>query len=135
MTPRRVEDAALVSGFAAEVLDRMLAAYLPKVLPALSGEQRAEVEATHAAVGWAAGRWQARPVSASGSAETRVTEIVAVSGHDEISTAEAARMLRLSERRVRQLAAGGMGRRVGRTWLLDRDQVELYGTGRGRRSA
>jgi excisionase family DNA binding protein len=49
--------------------------------------------------------------------------------HDDatISVAEAAKLLRRSERHVRRIArAEGLGRRVGRAWLLNRVAVLAY---------
>ncbi len=41
-------------------------------------------------------------------------------------SAAAATVLGVSRRQTQRLAAAGLGRKVGRTWLLDRESVELY---------
>lgn len=132
MTVRRppyVEGAALIEGFAAHVLDRVLARHLPAVLAVMpfSPEQRAEVDAARAAIQQAADRYEQRPLSAADD-ETAldVAAVSADSAHEWISTSEAAVMLGVQERRARQLAAAGMGRKVGRAWLLDRSAVLVY---------
>ena len=136
--PRYVEGAALVSGFAAHVFDVLLARHLPAVLrfTPLSPEQRAEVEAARAAIARAADVYVGMPVvSAFGSAETPAAEIGASWAGDEVvTTAEAAVLLGVSERRARQLAAAGLGRKVGQRWVLDRGAV-LAWRDRQRRSA
>jgi excisionase family DNA binding protein len=50
----------------------------------------------------------------------------------EITTDEAAAMLTLTARRVRQLARSGAlaGRQVGKTWLLDEASVRLVALAR-----
>ena len=64
----------------------------------------------------------------AGASDLGTTEVVgaeARSGwsHDEISIDEAAGILGVSPRRVRTLAAGGLGRKVGSRWLIDRAAV------------
>lgn len=50
--------------------------------------------------------------------------------HDEITIAQAAGLLDVTERRVCQLAAGwadsGLARKVGRSWVVDRQAVVLH---------
>lgn len=119
-------EGALIEGFAAHVLDRVLARHLPAYLGRFSAGQRAEVDAARTAIRRAADAYEQRPlIAVSGSAETHGAETSADSAH-EISTSEAAVILRITERRARQLAAGGMGRKVGRAWLLDRSLVLAY---------
>jgi len=92
----------------------------------------------------AARQWEQRNrddgVSVDGSAEAAVAEIAPRSGmrHGDssaavVSTGAAAGMLDVSERRVRQLLAGGLlaGQRIGRQWLVERDSVEAYKADRG----
>lgn len=120
-------EGALISGPSAHILDRVLASpNVVRVLDALPPWMRAEVDATRRAIQRAAAAYEALPISANGNAETGLAEIGTGSPH-EISTSEASVLLGLSERRVRQLAAGGMGRRVGGRWLLDRSAVTAYG--------
>lgn len=122
---------AHVEGFAALVVDRLLAAHLPRVLGAMSAEQRREVELARREVRAAADWWLAstRVVAAGGNAEGVGAEIEAGSSvNDEIDVATAVRLLGCGARRVRQLAAGwepqGLARKVGQSWLLDRTAVE-----------
>jgi hypothetical protein len=117
-----VASAALVSGPAAHVIDRLLARYLPSLL--LPTWLIAEVESTRAAIRLAAREYEALPVAASGTAATAVAEIEPALPC-EISTADASGLLGLSERRTRQLGPL-LGRRVGRAWLFDRDAVLDY---------
>ncbi|MFI7632423.1 helix-turn-helix domain-containing protein [Microbispora rosea] len=117
--PLRYVEGALVSGFAAHVVDRLLAKHLPMLLRStpMSEEQRAALVETRVAVALAADTW------AIAAAATPVAAIGSSSPGDEISTAEAAALLGVKERRVRQLAEGGLGRKVGRVWVLDRAAV------------
>jgi CRP-like cAMP-binding protein len=119
-----VEHAAVVAGFSAHVLDRLLARHLPRYLGAMSDEQRAEVAAAHAAIHRAALRYAETPTAASGRAVQAVDE--GGSGlrrEHESSVAEVADMLGLSPRRVRVLAvrweSEGLARKSGRDWLID----------------
>lgn len=126
--PAYVEGAALVEGVAAHVLAELLATpaarrYLRARPPSLQGA----IEEAVTAIRQAACAYEAvlAPTSGSGSAETPLAEIVRRFG-EEITTGQAAVLLGVSERRARQLAAGGMGRKAGRTWLLDRAAVEEH---------
>lgn len=117
---------ALVQGVSAHVLDRILAS--PKVVQAMSAYpswMRAELEATRRAIRRAAREYEALPVAVGGSAEVEFAEVAPPLAH-EITTSEASAVLGLTERRVRQLAAEGMGRRAGSRWLLDRSAVLAY---------
>lgn len=118
---------ALVAGWPAFVLDVILNRYLPPYLAAMTPQQRAEVERAHQAIGDAARLYDAVRTSVSGSAEAALAETAACSEEHEITTAAAALLLGLTERRVCQLAAGwaddGFARKVGRTWLLQREAV------------
>jgi excisionase family DNA binding protein len=81
--------------------------------------------------------WQERRVSVDGSAEMVVTEIGSDSWRvDELSPEGAAELLGVSASRVRQLLRAGVlsGRRVGRSWLVRRDDVAAY-VGTPRRDA
>ncbi|MFI0482228.1 helix-turn-helix domain-containing protein [Actinomadura sp. 9N215] len=127
--PSRYVEGALIHGVSAHVLDRVLR--WPVVAGALDDLpvwMRPEVEAARRAIRWAAAEYEALPLvaAADGIAAAQEAETVPPSRHGEITTGEAAGLLRLSERRVRQLAAQGMGRRAGGRWLLDRSAVLAY---------
>lgn len=68
----------------------------------------------------------AAPTSASGSAEATEPQIGASSGREQITTDQAAEMLGITARRVRQMIADDQltGIRVGRSWTVERLQVE-----------
>lgn len=133
-SPRYVEGAALVAGFAAHVIDRVLARHLPALLQwtQLSADQRQALEETRTAIARAADLHAQQSTSAT---ETPVAEIGPTSPHDEMSTAEAAAELGVTQRRVCQLAEGGLGRKVGRVWVLDRAAVLAYSDEHRSRSA
>ncbi|WP_326583333.1 helix-turn-helix domain-containing protein [Streptomyces sp. NBC_00481] len=118
---------ALVDGVTAHVLDKVLASpNVAEVLCSLPPWMRAEVEAGRRAIRRAAREYEQLAVAAvEGSAETEVPDVGAPLGH-EITTCEAAALLDVTERRVRQLAAGGMGQRRGGRWVLDRSAVLAY---------
>ena len=126
---------ALVTGASAHVLDRLLCSPdVRRVVECLPPWLRAEVEATATAIGRAALEYVALPVSLDRDAETQDGEIAALSERTGVGpldgwlTAEqAANLLGLSARRVQQLAAGGLGRKVGRVWWLDETAVRAYG--------
>lgn len=125
---------ALVHGVSAHVLDRLLASPdVVRLFAAMPPWMRPELEATRRAVRVAAQEYEALPTAGRGSAETPAAEVGPLSPH-EISTYQASVLLGVGERRVRQLAAGGMGRQVGGRWLLDRSAVLAYAQQRrGRR--
>lgn len=119
-------EGALVTGVSAHILDRVLASpNVANVLAGLPPWMRPEVEATRRAIRRAAREYEALPVSAHGSAEAEVPEVGPALAH-EITTTEASTLLALSERRIRQLAAEGMGRRQAGRWVLDRSAVLAY---------
>lgn len=131
-----VEGAAIVSGLPAHVIDRILALHLSAVLGSLpfSQAQRQEIQAAKNAIHRAADRYIGLPsVAAPGNTATKIEEVAASWSPDEITTAEAGELLGLTERRMRQLAACGMGRKAGHAWLLDRSMVLAYS--RNRRTA
>ncbi len=130
---------ALVTGATAHVLDRLLRSpNVRQLLDNLPSWLRAEVDATARAIGRAAADYEALPVSPERSGEAPFGEIAARSAG--IGTAgwldagQAANLLGVSARRVQQLAAGGMGRRVGRVWRLDETAVREYGQRQRRRT-
>jgi excisionase family DNA binding protein len=123
-----LRQAAYVDGVVAHVLAELLATpaarrYLRSRPATLQGD----IERAIVAIRQAAGAYEKTlgPASADGSAETPLAEIVQPFDR-EITTREAAALLGVTERRVRQLAAGGMGRKAGSQWLLDRTAVEEY---------
>lgn len=117
---------ALVQGVSAHVLDKVLASpNVAEVLRSLPPWLRAELDETRRAIRRAAQEYEQLPPAADGSAETEVPAVGALLPH-EITTREAAVLLGLTERRVRQLAAGGMGQRRGGRWVLDRSAVLAY---------
>jgi hypothetical protein len=123
---------ALVSGASAHVIDRVLRSpNVQQVLDNLPEWLRVEVEATVKAIRRAAADYEALPISLRRSAEAPVGEIAARSQHigsdGWLDVEQAATLLDVTPRRVQQLAAGGMGRRVGRIWRLDETAVRAYG--------
>ncbi|MEW2421265.1 hypothetical protein AB0911_12045 [Streptomyces nigra] len=117
---------ALVQGVSAHVLDRVLASpNVAEVLRQLPPWMRPELEETCRAIGRAAREYEQLPHAAAGSPETEVPEVAAPLGH-EITTREAGALLGVTERRARQLAAGGMGQLRGGRWVLDRSVVLAY---------
>ncbi|MEU2625739.1 hypothetical protein [Kitasatospora sp. NPDC007106] len=108
------------------MLDRILASpNVAQVLRALPTWMHLEVDATRRAIRRAAHTYEALPRAADGSAEVDAPEVGPGLPH-EITTTEASTLLALSERRVRQLAAEGMGRRQAGRWFLDRSAVLAY---------
>ncbi|WP_345195967.1 hypothetical protein [Streptomyces lavendulae] len=96
-----------------------------RILDDLPAWMRPEVDAARRAIRLAAREYEALPIAVAGTSETPVPEVGPLSPH-EIDTYQASILLGLGERRVRQLAAGGMGRLVGGRWLLDRSAVLAY---------
>ena len=123
-----VTDAAIVGGFAAHVVDRLLARYLEALLPAMSPEQRAEAAACQVAVRRAAMAYRARPVA---DVPDMPEPDMRAGSPAEIDTGTAAALLRVTPRQARRLAEGGLGRKVAGRWWLEREAVMEY----GRRSA
>jgi hypothetical protein len=118
-----------VAGWPAFVVDCLLRRHGGPYLKAMSPEQAREMEVFHRAVHAAAAYWQAR-TAVIGSAEAATAEVPSSSRSDDLSTAQAASLLGVSERRVCQLAAtwqdDGLARKVGRSWLVDREAVTVY---------
>ncbi|MEW2135515.1 hypothetical protein AB0892_02705 [Streptomyces sp. NPDC005409] len=117
---------ALVHGVSAHVFDRVLSSpNVARLLDDLPLWMRPEVDAARRAIRLAAREYEGLPVAVAGTTETQAAEVGPLSPH-EIDTYQASVLLGLGERRVRQLAAGGMGRLVGGRWLLDRSAVLAY---------
>jgi hypothetical protein len=120
-------EAAMVSGAPAHVLDRVLRSPdVQRVINNLPPWLPVEVTATVQAIRTAASRYEAQPMR---SDETPIGEIEARSdrvGYGWLNVEQAASQLDVTPRRVQQLAAGGMGHRVGRVWRLDPTAVHAY---------
>lgn len=130
-----VEHAAIIAGWPVQVIDTLMSRFLPPYLGTMTRGQRAEVEAAHAVIARAARAYRAS--SDIGPSEPEASdEAEDLSRDDKISSAEAADMLRVGQRQVCKLAAvwegHGLARRVGRTWLIDRDAVMAYRDRQGR---
>jgi hypothetical protein len=123
MTTTYVREAVLIEGAAAHVLDRLLARYLPGVIESLPPWLRDEVLSARDGIRRAAVAYEARPVAVDGSAETDDSE-TSPSWSEQITSGAAATILGVTERRVRQLGAAGLGRKVGRAWVFDRAVVQ-----------
>lgn len=119
--------AAIVHGRAATGVAWLLRRAIERGdLNAIPEAVRAETLAAIQAVDLASRAWARRTsVSTSefGSSAARQASTPSSSSH-EITTAEAAELLGVGERRARDLAASGLGRRAGGRWLLDRAAVE-----------
>lgn len=123
--------AAVVSGWPAWavtwVLRRHLADdldQLERLSDGLPGDRRQEILDAFADLEAAAEDWRA---SANGNAETPDAETVASSPTDELlTTRQAAEMLDLTPRRVRQLAAAGLGVKSDGRWRIRRSDVDAY---------
>jgi excisionase family DNA binding protein len=130
-----------VSGYGAWSLDRVLRSVLgdpaawATITGPLSPPQRAAFIRALRTIAEAAEDWLAvEATAAGGNAATAVGPVAAGSTHDEIDTAEAARLLGLGERRVRDLAAAGClgARRVGAAWRFPRGSVVAHAAERRR---
>jgi hypothetical protein len=122
------DGAAIIAGWPAWAIARMLTRSCGDQIADLPALLRAPVEDGLEALRRAGGRWAA---SASGNSEAMPAEVPVSSEHDdEISTREAADMLRLSDRRIRQLATDGRlaGRQRQGRWVLDRGAVIAHKT-------
>jgi phage terminase Nu1 subunit (DNA packaging protein) len=122
-------DGALVAGWPAHVIDRVLARHLAGLLadPRLSASQRRELEQVKADIRKASRRWEAS-ISDDVSHETRTPETAPPSEAERVMvTAEqASALLGVGVRRTQQLAAGGLGLKVRGRWLLDAEAVTQY---------
>jgi hypothetical protein len=126
--------AAAVSGFAAFMIGRILEDALPGRLVGLqrlveSGRLHpdaiAEVTAQWAAIREAGRQWADHRTAVDGTTAEAVTAIPPRS--TEIDSGAAAGLLGVSPNRIRQLARNGdiPGRKVARTWLVDRTAIDL----------
>lgn len=114
---------AIVNGYAARALATWLrAAWGRGDFASLPADGREQVYATVKAIEYAGEAWARRRVAAVGNSATLVAAIGAQSS-DDMSIAEAATVLEVKPRRMRQLAAEGLGHKVGASWVCDRDAV------------
>jgi hypothetical protein len=91
-----------------------------------------ETVAAVRAVDLASMAWTRRTAAEFGRTAARRPVDPSPSTHaSTITVDEAARMLKLSVRRTRDLAASGLGRKAGGTWLLDPAAVEAEARRRG----
>lgn len=125
-----VESAALLSGPAALVVSRVLhspnvvtvLADLPRWLQRYRSEIHAAVEAVHRAA-----RAYESGVAALEREDVVVSGAVRAHSDQHWTTRQAADHLRLSRRRVQELASAELGgRKVGRQWLFDEVVVREY---------
>lgn len=129
-------EGAVVTGWAAHVLNRLLArqALLAPLLKnsRLTAEQRAELESVIRDIRKAARRWEASAISDDSSYETPQTEIASLSPQENrvVTVEQASILLGLGVRRTQQLAAGGLGVKVRGRYLLDAAVIDEYRQGR-----
>ena len=121
--PPYFADVVLLRGWAAYALARLLSRQ-HEAVAVLPPHLRAPIEASIEALELAGARW----ASGRGSAEAVIAETAPDSNSDEITTEEAGRMLNVTTRRVRQLAAEGRlaGRRRAGRWCFDRGAAAAY---------
>jgi hypothetical protein len=118
-------------GFAAWLFALELERTLPVRLDSLAGsaspELLAQARAALADLREAGCQWQAWRTAADGTAAIKSAVMPTDSRHDDISTGEAAAMLGVKPRRVRQLidAAQLEGRLLGGRWLVSRQSVDM----------
>jgi hypothetical protein len=101
--------------------------WLPAVLHNLDAQQRSELLEAVADLQATASEYRTWLASEVGTSE-RLQSVPAAPLSHAISVREAAGMLRVSDRRVRQLCEDGVinGRRDGWAWSVDRASVVLY---------
>ncbi|MGI5179549.1 helix-turn-helix domain-containing protein [Dactylosporangium sp. CA-152071] len=132
--PGRGHLVAPVAGFPAFVLAILLDEHMPARLVSLAKlvekghlppSRLTATRETWAAIRAAGEEWK-HSASAGGSTEALPAEMPSRSSQ-EIDTATAADLLRVTESRVRQLARSGdiAARKVGGVWLVDRSEIEM----------
>lgn len=136
-----VQHAAVVHGRAAVGVAWLLERSVSRGdLEALPAAMRAEVVAAIEAVRLAGAAWSRRNVGAvsgadSGTSATRAGADGASSAHEPrgevLGVTESAEILGVGVRRARDLAAGGLGEKVGGRWVLHRAAVEEERARRG----
>lgn len=118
-----IRDAAVIGGFAAHALDRLIGRRLPDLVQLMPPDRAREVDAALRDLRRAAEAYLATPVSVDGHADIDSADIGPSWTEDLIDTATAATILGLTERQARRLAATGLGVKVRRVWMFDRTQV------------
>ena len=126
---------AIVTGFAAAELPRLLRRHAREALEDYPPEVRELLEDALRAMEEAGRQW--RSAASSGNAEAALPEAPVSSEHerDGLDTREVAGVLRVSQRRVRQLVASGAlpaHKRQGR-WTFERGAVTEINNDRGAR--
>jgi hypothetical protein len=124
---RYLRGGALVEGVAAHILDRLLDQPAARnLLHSLPRWMADELVATRDAIARAADDYLALPVADNGNAAPSGAELVTTSAQDELlNTEQTAELVGLSERRIRQLAAQGLGSKHGGRWLIPRQLAEI----------
>ena len=131
--PFYFENVVILRGWPAYAIGRMLARHCHDEIADLPPHLRRPIEAASEALRLAGAAW----VSARGSAEAALPEAPVSSEHerDGLDTREVAGALRVSARRVRQLAVDGRlpgSKRHGR-WTFERGAVIEFNNERGAR--
>lgn len=122
-----IHDAALVDGTAAGIITAVLSRHLPAYLPLMPVAVRRDVDQAVEALRRAAAAHRA----AGGNTATPPPPAGQDSAQQHgLTTEQAAQILGVKPRRARQLAAAGLGRKVGTVWLLDPTQVEAQAVAR-----
>jgi hypothetical protein len=122
-----VASAVVVDGPAADFLDRLFSlAEVRDLLARVPPDWATQRDALRYAVREAA-RAHRDQVAASGNEETVIDDFIADSAPDDLlDTAQAARLLGLTPRRLRQLGEQGMGKRIGGRWVFPRSLLEEF---------
>ena len=127
-----LEAGAFVHGRAAVGLEFLLARAANRgELRALPDAVREDTAAAIEAIGLAAHAWTRRAASLSGRTEVVPASNAASSDHDVLSTAQVAGMLKVTDRQARNLAAQGLGERVGGRYIFERSAVQAEAVRRG----
>ncbi|WP_142026821.1 helix-turn-helix domain-containing protein [Blastococcus colisei] len=107
-----------------------LTEWLPGVMPNLTAVEREQLMEALMDLEQTAEDYKAWRASDLGSSVVVDSEVAAGLPH-EISVRDAAGVLGVSDRRVRQMCESGEleARKPGWSWLVDRSSVELYGRG------
>lgn len=119
-----IEHAAIVQGWSAYAFARLLRRYWRDEVEDLPPHLRRPLEESLEALRAAGAAWER---SLRGSAEAPAAE-AAVSSDHELSTRQAAEVLQVSDRRIRQLLESGAltGRRCGQRWWVDHGSLTAY---------
>lgn len=128
MTPPRLiaGPAVIMEGYSALVLAVILRGLARRgQFDTLAATPRANLLQTIAALERVGALWRVEQerISGDGSSETPPAPEDAPSLQEHMTIEEAAMVLKVTPRRMRQLAAGGLGTKHGHTWLVDRSAV------------